>query len=99
MDKDLKQENISLRIQIEGLLSAIAELDEQVKNSGAREIAQMRDLWNQTYIAAITGLSGKDGYGYWYDMCADAASIAHAAVIKHKEVAIERDEIFKQLLA
>lgn len=98
MDRDLVQENISLRIRLEELLSAITELDEQVKSSGARELGMMRELWDQAYIAAITGLSSKDGYGYWYDMCADAAGIANAAVIKHKEVAVERHETFKQLL-
>lgn len=98
MDRDLVQENISLRIRLEELLSAITELDEQVKSSGTRELGMMRELWDQAYIAAITGLSAKDGYGYWEDMCIDAARIANEAIRKHKKAATERDEIIKEIL-
>lgn len=73
-------------------------VEQAVREAIAYDKASLTFLWERAYLAAITGLSTKDSYGYWDDMCEDAARIANATIRKHKEAATERDKIIKEIL-
>lgn len=74
-------------------------MSEERESKGKSEMEyHLRAHYDAAYLAALTGLSSKEGYDKWDYLCEDAKNLAIASLRNRAAALAERDSVIKEVL-